>query len=60
MPAQNCSARAKNITKNPGKQESNQSSQGRAQNWWSPSRVLEARVECHWQGKVARKCKNLQ
>ena len=29
-----------------------ESSQGRAQSWWKPSRVWEAKVECRWHGKV--------
>ena len=60
MPTQTRSACDKTVTKKPGKSKANESSQGRAQSWWRPSRVWEARVECRWQGKVSRKCKNLQ
>ena len=60
MPTENRSARGKTVTKKPGKRKATESSQGRAQSWWRPSRAWEARVECRWQGKVARKCKNLQ
>ena len=60
MPIQNRSACGKTVTKKPGKSKANESSQGRAQSWWRPSRVWEARVECRWQGEVSRKCKNLQ
>ena len=60
MPTQNRSDRSKTVTKKPGKSKANESSQGRAQSWWRPSRVWEARVECRWQGEVSRKCKNLQ
>ena len=60
MPTQNRSDRSKTVTKKPGKSKANESSQGRAQSGWRPSRFWEARVQCRWQGKVARKCKNLQ
>ena len=60
MPAQNRSAHGKNVTQKPGKSKATESSQGRAQSWWRPSRAWEAWVECQWQGKVARKCKSLQ
>ena len=60
MPTQTRSACDKTVTKKPDKSKASESSQGRAQSWWRPSRVGEARVECRWQGKVSRKCKNLQ
>ena len=37
------------------KEKAIESSRGRAQSWWRPSRVWEARVECRWHGKVAWK-----
>ena len=37
------------------KEKAIESSQGRAQSWWRPSQVWEARVECRWHGKVAWK-----
>ena len=37
------------------KEKAIKSSRGRAQSWWRPSRVWEARVECRWHGKVAWK-----
>ena len=49
MPTQNRSARGR------WKKKAIESSQGRAQSWWRPSRVWEARVECRWHGKVAWK-----
>ena len=60
MPAQNRSARGKTVTEKPGKSKATESSQGRAQSWWRPSRTWEATVECRWQGKVAQKRKNFQ
>ena len=35
------------------KEKAIESSRGRAQSWWRPSPVWEARVECRWHGKVA-------
>ena len=37
------------------KEEAIKSSWGRAQSWWRPSRVWEARVECWWHDKIAWK-----
>ena len=37
------------------KEKAIESSRGRAQSWWRPSLVWEARVECRWHGKVAWK-----
>ena len=52
IPAQNRNVRGKNVTEKPGKSKATKSSEGRAQSWWRSSRAWEARVECHWQGKV--------
>ena len=60
MPTKNRSARGKTVTEKPGESKAIESSQGRAQSQWRPSRALEARVECRWHGKVSRKHKNLQ
>ena len=38
MITQNRSDRSKTVTKKPGKSKANESSQGRAQSWWRPSR----------------------
>ena len=56
----NRGARCKAVTEKPGKSKANRSSQVRAHSWCRTSRAWEARVECRWQEKVARKCKNLQ
>ena len=60
MPTQNRSTRSNTVTEKPDKSKATESNQGIAQSWWRPSRVWQARVECRWQGKVARKRKNLQ
>ena len=60
MPTQNRSVRGRTVTKMPDKSKATESIHGRAQSWWRPSRAWEARVECWWQGRVARKCKSLQ
>ena len=60
MPTQNCCTRGKTVTKKSGKSKTNESSQGRDQSWWEPSRAWEARVEWWLQEKVAWKRKNLQ
>ena len=33
---------------------------GRAQSWWWPSQVWEARVECKWHKVVTQKCSEIQ
>ena len=48
------------LTKKLGKSKATESSQGRAQSWWRPTRAWEVRVECGWHRKVAGKRKNLQ
>ena len=52
-------APAVKLTEKSGKSKATESSQGRVQSWWRPSCAWEARVECGWQGKVARKFKIL-
>ena len=39
MPTHNRRARGKTVTKKPGKSKVTESSQGRAQSWWKPSRT---------------------
>ena len=56
----NVALAVKLLRKSKAKSKATESSQGRAQSWWTSSRVSEARVQCRWQGNVAWKLKNVQ